>query len=46
MTSVRSKKSESGINFFKILEDYFEKIMEEVSGMKSLILDKETTGSG
>lgn len=30
--------------FFNIIEDYFERMLEEVPGMKGLILDEETKG--
>ena len=33
------------LNLFKIVEDYFERMLEEVPGMKCLILDRETMGT-
>jgi len=44
MHSSYSKKPEFSLNLFKIVEDYFDRMLEEVSGMKCLVLDKETTG--
>lgn len=43
MHSSYSKKPEFSLNLFKIVEDYFDRMLEEVSGMKCLVLDKETT---
>lgn len=45
MQSTQPKKSEFLFNLFKIVEDYFERMLEEVPGMKSLVLDKETMGN-
>jgi len=42
MNSIQTKKNE--MNLFKIVEDYFERMLEEVPGMKCLVLDRETMG--
>jgi len=39
---MQSKKQE--VNLFKIVEDYFERMLDEVPGMKCLVLDRETMG--
>ena len=33
------------LDLFKIVEDYFERMLEEVGGMKCLVLDRETSGN-
>ena len=43
MNSIQTKKNE--MNLFKIVEDYFERMLEEVPGMKCLVLDRETMGN-
>ncbi len=40
---MQPKKQE--IDLFKIVEDYFERMLDEVPGMKCLILDRETMGN-
>jgi len=42
MNTIQTKKNE--MNLFKIVEDYFERMLEEVPGMKCLVLDRETMG--
>jgi len=44
MQSVTQKRNDFPFNLFKIIEDYFDSMLEQVTGMKSLILDKETSG--
>ena len=44
MNPSQPKKQEFSLNLFKIVEDYFERMLDEVAGMKCLILDKETMG--
>jgi len=38
------KKQDFNLNLFRIVEDYFERMLEEVPGMKCLVLDRETMG--
>lgn len=45
MNPSQIKKQEFSLNLFRIVEDYFERMLEEVPGMKCLILDKETMGT-
>jgi hypothetical protein len=44
MQTTSNKKQEFPLNLFKIIEDYLEKMLEEIQGMKALILDRETSG--
>ena len=39
-----NKKSQK-VSLIEIVQDYIERILQEVSGIKALILDEETTGS-
>lgn len=41
-TSMRKRNDD--FNLLPIAEDYFQNIFGEISGMKGLILDKETSG--
>ncbi len=38
------RKRNDDFNLLPIAEDYFQNIFGEISGMKGLILDKETSG--
>lgn len=44
MESKVANKNPRGL--FNVIEDYFGRMLEEVSGMKCLILDNETKGNG
>ena len=45
MQSSTLKKQDFNLNLYKIVEDYFERMLEEVPGMKCLVLDRETMGT-
>lgn len=40
-----SIKKNENLSFIKIVQDYFERMLQEIIGIKCLILDEETTGS-
>lgn len=40
-----SFKKNENLSFIKIVQDYFERMLQEIIGIKCLILDEETTGS-
>lgn len=37
------KSIDTSYNLCKITEDYFDKMLKEIEGIKGLVLDKETT---
>ena len=41
--SYQGKKSK--LDLAKVVQDYFEIMLQEVSGLKCLVLDRETTGN-